>query len=142
MRLVLALTTGLAVIAATTAVSFAQGAGAMAMQTDTIEGVLVDTKCYGMMPDQNAGNDHMVPVDGAMTTIANCATMCANLGIPVALRTADNRTIVLAAPTSQLSEHMAEQVALEGMYSTDRATFIVTRVIPEDGEAYDITTMM
>lgn len=29
-----------------------------------------------------------------------------------------------------------------GMYSADKATFIVMKVMPKDGEAYDIKTMM
>jgi hypothetical protein len=37
---------------------------------------------------------------------------------------------------------MAQQVSLVGMYSRDKATFIVTRVVPRTGEAFDITTMM
>jgi hypothetical protein len=142
MKTVLSLMVGLATVVAASSVSQAQGAGGMAMQTETIEGVLVDTKCYGMMPEQNAGDDHMVDNNGTMAKVPDCAAICANLGIPVGLKTTDNRTIVLAAPANQLSKHMAQQVSLMGMYSKDKATFIVMRVVPRTGEAYDITTMM
>ncbi|MCC7241490.1 MAG: hypothetical protein IT180_06170 [Acidobacteria bacterium] len=111
------------------------------MKMDTIEGVLVDTKCYGLMPEQNAGQDHMVSMDGKMAKVPNCATVCANLGIPTAIKQA-NRTIILAAPSSQLAAHMAEKVKIMGVYSKDKATFIAMRVIPAKGEPYDIKTMM
>jgi hypothetical protein len=129
-----------AMVAAGSSVAQAQGMGAMKMET--IEGVLVDTKCYGMMPEQNAGQNHMVEMGGNMTTVPNCATACANLGIPAGLKQGTATTIVLAAPAGQLAKHMAEQVKLEGVYSKDKATFIVMRVIPANGEPYDITSMM
>jgi hypothetical protein len=139
----LSLAAGVALAISAGSVPQAQGmAGGMGMQTETIRGTLVDTKCYGMMPEQNAGNDHMVEQHGKMAQVANCAAACAAMGIPVGLKTADNRTIVLAAPAIQLSKHMAQQVSLIGMYSKDRATFIVTRVVPQSGAPFDITTMM
>jgi len=137
------LTVCVAVVAAV-GVSHAQekaGTG-MAMQMDTVQGVLVDTKCYGMMPKENAGNDHVVMMDGKASQVPSCAQACANMGIPVGLKTADGKTLVLAAPASQLSKHMGQDVKLNGVYSKDKATFIVTRVIPRNGEPYDIKTMM
>lgn len=124
-------------------VSQAQEKGGMAMpKSETVSGVLVDTKCYGLMPKENAGNDHMVMMDGKTSKIPQCATVCANLGIPVALKLADGKTLVIAAPSNQLSKHMAEQVSLMGVYSQDKATFVAMRVIPKTGEPYDIKTMM
>lgn len=132
-----------AAVVAAAAVSHAQAGMGMAPKMETIEGVLVDTKCYGMMPNENAGNDHMVDVkmDGKMSKVPACAAACATMGIPVALKQG-NKTLVLAAPASQLSKHMAETVKVMGMYSKDKATFIVMKVIPKNGEAYDIHTMM
>jgi hypothetical protein len=95
-----------------------------------------------MMPKENAGNDHMVEMHGKMSKVPGCAAACANLGIPVALKTKDNKTIVLAAPANQLAGHMAQQVKLEGMPSKDKATFIVMRVAPASGEPFEIKTMM
>lgn len=114
----------------------------MAMKMDTVEGVLVDTKCYGLMPKENAGNDHMVMTDGKASMIPGCAVVCANMGIPVGLKRGTGNTLVIAAPANQLSKHMAQEVKLMGVYSKDKATFIAMRVIPKNGEAYDIKTMM
>ena len=140
---------GLALAAVCTAmvamvsVSQAQDKGGMGMpKTETVSGVLVDTRCYGMMPKENAGNDHMVMMGDKMSKVPACAAACANLGIPVALKLANGKTLVLAAPANQLSKHMAEEVKLMGVYSQDKATFIAMRVIPKTGEPYDIKTMM
>ena len=139
MKLSLSLVAALAVVVAASGLTCAQGA--MAMKMETLDGTLVDTKCYGMMPEQNAGNDHMVDMAGKMTKVPGCAVACATMGIPVGLKQG-NRTVVLAAPANQLSKHMAQEVKVTGMYSRDKATFIVTRVVPKVGEAYDIKTMM
>jgi hypothetical protein len=140
MRLVFSIGMSLAAMVVASTATYAQGG--MAMKMEKIQGVLVDTKCYGMMPEQNAGNDHMVDQHGKMAKVPNCAAACAAMGIPVAVRTSANQTIVLAAPANQLSNHMAQQVTLVGMYSRDKATFIVTRVEPQKGQAFDIKTMM
>ena len=56
----------------------------------TVEGKVVDSKCYGMatgMPEAAINDAHMVPNpngDG-MVEMANCGTACANMGIPVAV---------------------------------------------------------
>lgn len=139
MRKRLALAFGLSLIVAAGSLPRAQG---MAMKMETIDGILVDTKCYGMMPQENAGNDHMVEMAGKMSKVPACAAACATMGIPVGLKHGNDKTIVLAAPANQLSKHMAQQVSLMGMYSKDKATFIVMRVVPKVGQPYDITTMM
>lgn len=135
-----ALTVGTAALS----ISYAQekGVPGMAMKMDTVEGILVDTKCYGMMPKENAGKDHMVMTDGKMSKVPDCAMVCATMGIPVGLKRGNEKILVLAAPASQLSKHMGKEVKLTGTYSTDKATFIVSKVIPKDGEPYEIKTMM
>lgn len=143
MKRSLALAAVCTAMAAMVSVSQAQEKGGMAMpKTEEVSGVLVDTRCYGMMPKENAGNDHMVMMGEKMSKIPACAAACANLGIPVALKLSNGKTLVLAAPANQLSKHMAEEVKLMGMYSKDKATFIAMRVIPKKGAPYDITTMM
>lgn len=132
-----------AAMAAMVSVSQAQEKAGMGMpKTETVSGVLVDTKCYGLMPKENAGNDHMVMMEGKTSKVPKCATVCANLGIPVALKLANGKTLVIAAPASQLAAHMAEEVKLMGVYSQDKATFVAMRVFPKNGEPYDIKTMM
>ncbi len=59
----------------------------------TIEGTLVDTKCYSM-DARNVSNDHVTPKG----TLPKCATACANMGIPVAILTAGGKVYTLAVP--------------------------------------------
>lgn len=142
MRHRLSLIAVLAAIVVAAGVSHAQENAGAGMAMDTVAGVLVDTKCYGLMPKENAGNDHMVMKGGQAAKMPSCATACANMGIPVGLKRGNQTTLVLAAPANQLSKHMGEEVKLAGVYSKDKSTFIVTRVIPKKGEPYDIVTMM
>jgi len=76
----------------------------------TIEGTLVDTKCYSMNA-KNVINDHVTPKG----TLPNCATACAKMGIPVAILTADGKVYTLAVPAGQLGDHMAKQARATGM---------------------------
>lgn len=110
------------------------------MEMSKLTGVLVDTKCYGMMPKMNAGNDHVVMMDGKKMNVPGCATVCANLGIPVAIRSG-GKTIVLAAPAGQLSKYMAKEVTVMGMWSADKSTFIAMSGT-SGGEKFEIKTMM
>ncbi len=72
-----------------------------------LEGTLVDTKCYTMMPDMNAGLDHKgMGMDGKMMEVKNCAKLCAKMGIPVALLEKGGKTHVLAAPANQIADYM------------------------------------
>jgi len=115
--------------------------GAMGkMEMSKLTGVLVDTKCYGMMPKMNAGNDHVVMMHGKKMNVPGCATVCANLGIPVAIRSG-GKTIVLAAPAGQLSKYMSKEVTVMGMWSADKATFIAMSGMSGD-EKFEIKTMM
>jgi hypothetical protein len=76
----------------------------------TIEGTLVDTKCYTMNP-KNVGNDHMSP-NGVLP---NCASACAKMGIPVAILTADGKVFTLAVPAAQLADYMAKEARVTGV---------------------------
>jgi len=86
----------------------------MGMGGTHLEGTLVDSKCYSMMPDMNAGLDHKTMVNGKMMEVKNCAKLCANMGIPVALLEKNGKTHVLAAPANQLAPHMAKEVKIDG----------------------------
>lgn len=97
-----------------------EDAGSMEMaQPVTVSGLLlVDTKCYGMN-HANTGNDHMMP-DGS--TVPNCATACANMGIPVALlegTEADATLHTLITPSTGLADHMAHEARITGMPAFD-----------------------
>ncbi len=76
----------------------------------TIEGTLVDTKCYSM-DERNVSNDHVTPKG----TLPKCATACANMGIPVAILTEGGKVYTLAVPAGQVANHMAKQARATGM---------------------------
>ena len=80
----------------------------------TVEGKFIDTKCYGMNK-MNVENTHKVPgKDGNMKEMPNCATACANMGIPTGLLTKDGDVVILVTPTNQLAEHMAKDARVTG----------------------------
>ncbi len=81
---------------------------------DSFTGTLVDTKCHTMMPEANAGNEHIVMKEGEKVKMPNCATACANQGIPVAILDKDGNQHVLAVPAGQLADHMAKETRIEG----------------------------
>ncbi len=85
----------------------------------TVEGTLVDTKCYGMAsamgkPEMAIHNDHMVMKDGKMMNVPNCATACASMGIPTGVTTADGKTYIIITSATALKEHMAKEVRVTG----------------------------
>lgn len=80
----------------------------------TIQGKLVDTKCYGMS-EMNAENTHKVPgQEGKMMDMPKCATACANMGIPTGVLAEDGTVTILVTPTNQLAEHMAKEARITG----------------------------
>lgn len=118
-----------------------------------VQGQLVDTKCYGMganmgKPAMNFGNDHMVPGKGGkMMTAANCATACANMGIPVGLVEGGkpgNQTYVLITPAGQLANYMALEARVEGQKVFDGGIIPSKIEVKKDGrwEEVQIATMM
>ena len=103
----------------------------------TIEGTLIDTKCYSMSA-VNKTNDHMTP-DG--TKVA-CAAACAKMGIPVALLTSKGEVVVILAPAPVFKDHMAHLARVTGVKAY-KGTAIVpdkTEVKGEDGTWIEIST--
>ena len=98
-------------------VALVVAAFAPANSSTTVQGKLVDTRCYGMNND-NVENAHMVKTpDGEMQEIEACATACANMGIPAAILEdgeAGADTYVILAPAGQLADHMAKEVRATG----------------------------
>ena len=76
----------------------------------TIEGTLVDTKCYLMNPE-NTVNDHVTPKG----TMPNCGTACAKMGIPVGVLTAGGKLHIVAMPALVLADHVGQTVRATGM---------------------------
>ena len=121
-----------------------------------VKGHLVDTKCYGMGVNMgkakvNYGNDHMVPnpkKKGEMMKMPNCATACANMGIPAGIVEGSkpgNKTYVLVTPANQLANHMDKEARVEGASAYDGSGIIPSKIeVKEDGKwkEVNIATMM
>jgi len=120
-----------------------------------VEGHLVDTKCYGMGVNMgkakvNYNNDHMVPnpkKKGEMMKMPNCATACANMGIPAGIVEGSkpgNKTYVLITPANQLANHMDKDARIEGTKAFDGGIIPNKIEVKEDGKWKEvkIATMM
>ncbi|MCI0534301.1 MAG: hypothetical protein L0Z50_03630 [Verrucomicrobiales bacterium] len=116
------------------------GAAEMMGKKVTVEGTLVDSKCYGMM-HSNTGNDHQ-SADGVMK---GCAAKCAKDGIPVAVLQKNGKVLILSAPAKLFSPHMAKDVRVVGMVPFE-GTIIPEKVevqsVGDKWEEVKITTMM
>jgi hypothetical protein len=96
----------------------------------TIEGTLVDTKCYAM--GAFVTNDH---VDMKGNKLPNCATACAAMGIPVAVLDKDKKVHVLASPANGYAQWMAKEVRIKGMYGKHAKVFIPSHIeVKEKGK--------
>ncbi len=124
----------------------------MMMKQTTIEGTLVDAKCYVSAatmgkPEMNFGNDHMVPgKDGTMSKLPSCATACANMGIPTAIVEGGKpggKTYIIIAPAPPLAKYMAEHARITGTL-TDNGIIPTKAEVKKNGkwEEVSLTTMM
>ncbi len=88
-------------------VVFALAAAAMSAGAaeSTIEGTLVDSKCY-LSDNSLTGNDH-----GAMK---ECGTMCLKGGTPAAVLSQDKKFTAIIAPSVPLAPHVGQQVRVTG----------------------------
>ncbi len=71
----------------------------------TLEGTLVDSKCY-LKDNSLTGNDHG-PVKG-------CGTMCLKGGTPGALLTKDKKFHAILAPSIALADYVGQTVRVRG----------------------------
>ena len=104
----------------------------------TLEGTLVDSKCY-LMNEKNAGNDHMTP-KGTMT---NCGTACAKMGIPVSLLTKEGKVYSLAVPAPAIADHVGKTARVTGMVK--QGSIVAMKVEVQEGNSWkevSIATMM
>lgn len=108
----------------------------------TVSGKLIDTKCYGMN-HVNHDNDHVAPgKDGEMMTLPKCATICANLGIPVGLLEGgkkDAKVYVLVLPAGALAEHQSKEARVTGMPVFDGGIIPSKIEVKDDGKWIDVT---
>ncbi|MFQ5723057.1 MAG: hypothetical protein ACE5G6_01090 [Terriglobia bacterium] len=105
----------------------------------TIQGTLVDSKCFSMAPSKNAGNDHMTPKG----TMKNCGTACANMGVPVNLLTAEGKVFTLAVPASAVASYVGQEARATGMLH--QRTLVVKKLAVKEGTTWrevKIATMM
>ena len=118
-----------------TGIALAGGEG----EPQTVQGTLVDSKCFSMAPAKNAGNDHMTPKG----TMKNCGTACANMGIPVSLLTAEGKVFTLAVPASAVADYVGQEARATGMLH--QRTLVVKKLEVRDGNYWKevkIATMM
>ncbi|MEW5979644.1 MAG: hypothetical protein AB1898_27920 [Acidobacteriota bacterium] len=71
----------------------------------SVEGILVDSKCY-LKDNSLIGNDH-----GPMK---QCGTMCLKAGTPAAVLTKDKKFHAIIAPSSALADIVGEKVRVNG----------------------------
>jgi hypothetical protein len=71
----------------------------------TLQGTLVDSKCY-LMDSKLTGNDH--------GNVKKCGTLCLKGGSPGALLTKDDRFYALLAPSIALAPYVGQQIRVTG----------------------------
>ncbi len=76
-----------------------------AEKTVTLEGTLVDSKCY-LADNANVGNDHM--------GIKGCGTICLKGGQPGALLTKDKKFHPILAPSTVLAPYVGQTIRVNG----------------------------
>lgn len=108
----------------------------------TVNGILIDTKCYGMNHN-NFTNEHMTP-DGEMP---KCATMCAKMGVPVGLLVdgkVDGKVYFLAIPAPPLADYMGKTVRVKGLeaYKNGLIPEKIELIKGDEYEEINIKTMM
>ncbi|MCL6564844.1 MAG: hypothetical protein K6U09_00310 [Acidobacteriia bacterium] len=85
--------------------ALAIGAGVSVAQKDvTLEGTLVDSKCYLSVGE--ADNDH--------GTMKNCGTMCLKGGSPAGLLTRDKKFHAIIAPSTALADFVGQTIRVQG----------------------------
>ncbi len=96
------------------AVAFVAAFTTEATKKVTVTGTLIDTKCYGMSHD-NMANEHFVGAD--KMKIPNCATACANMGIPAGLLKDGKKggeVYILITPANAVADHMEKEARVTG----------------------------
>lgn len=85
--------------------AFAAAAISAGAADRTVQGTLVDSKCY-LSDNSQTGNAH-----GAM---AECGAMCLKGGVPAAVVTRDKKFTPLIAPSTALASYVGQQVRVTG----------------------------
>lgn len=86
-------------------VVFLVGMGSLAaQQATTVEGTLVDAKCY-LGNNALTGNDHGMQA---------CGTMCLKMGVPAGILAQDNTFHAIIASAGDLAEYVGQTVRVSG----------------------------
>ena len=104
------------------AVGVALAKGPAAAKATTIEGTLVDTKCY-FADAANKSNDHG-PVKG-------CGTMCAKADSPVGILTTAGKHYPLVVPAPAVAEQVGQTVRATG--TVREGSFVPTKLEMKKG---------
>lgn len=116
MKRVVILTLGLLLVA---------GILAAAEKESTVEGTLVDTKCY--LAGGDKGNDHM--------GMKNCGSECAKTGSPLGVLTSTGKYYTLAAPAPQLADYIGQTVRATGPIKS--ATILADKIEVKKGDKWE-----
>lgn len=109
----------------------------------TIEGILIDTKCYSM-DSANWVQDHMTP-KGKMPM---CAMTCAKMGIPVGLLEGGKpggKVYVIITPAMPLGDHMTKTARVTGTLALDGHGIVPDKIEVKNKDKWQevkIATMM
>ena len=120
-----------------------QAAKPAAAQTKTVEGILVDMKCYSMDP-ANWVQDHMTP-KGKMPM---CAMTCAKTGIPVGLLEGGKpggKVYVVITPAMPLGVHMTKTARITGALALEGHGIVPDKIEVKNKDKWQevkIATMM
>ncbi|MFQ5569937.1 MAG: hypothetical protein ACE5G0_09695 [Rhodothermales bacterium] len=109
----------------------------------TVEGKLVDTKCYGMNHD-NHNDEHMVMKDGGMMAMPACGTACANMGIPVGVLEGGEpggKVYLIIGPAAGFADHIAKEVKFEGEQAYPGGLIPMKFWVKNDGGEWEETAL-
>ncbi len=104
----------------------------------TIEGTLVDSKCF-LMNAQNKGNDHVTPKG----TLPSCGTACAKMGIPVSVLTSEGKVFTLVVPAAQVADYVGKEARATGLVK--QSAIIAEKLEVREGNSWkevSLATMM
>ncbi|MBI2821001.1 MAG: hypothetical protein HYX74_02135 [Acidobacteria bacterium] len=117
------------------ALGFGLFAQKKAAAAQTLEGTLVDLKCYAA--GGFTGNEHM--------GVSDCGTQCAKSGIPVGLLDAKGGYNTILGPAPALAAHIGQGARITGKVDAKARTLIPDKVEVKKGSAWEevkLQTMM
>jgi hypothetical protein len=97
-------------------------------KTISVEGTLVDSKCY-LKDNSLTGNDH-----GPMK---QCGTMCLKAGTPAAILTKDKKFYAVIAPSTALADYVGETSRVSG--TVHNGSILADKVeVKKDGQWQEV----